>query len=43
MKSKLLALALLGISFAVFALLVGLVSWPLGLVIWLVARPEDKR
>ena len=32
-----------GKSGCLVALLVGLVSWPLGLVIWLVARPEDRR
>jgi hypothetical protein len=32
-----------GKSGCLVALLVALLSWPLGLVIWLVARPNDRR
>ena len=32
-----------GKSGCLVALLVGLVSWPVGLIIWLVARPEGNR
>ncbi len=32
-----------GKSGCLVALLVMLVSWPLGIVIWLVARPEPRR
>lgn len=32
-----------GKSGCLVALLVALLSWPLGLIIWLVARPDNKR
>jgi hypothetical protein len=31
-----------GKSGCLVAILVALVSWPLGLLIWLIARPEDR-